>query len=130
VHHPLPISWLRLISQFIAPTYIDPRTGLTTSSMAERLLFRSYPLYRQILLHLPLPHSFMRKFIHIEMLYGTFNLIFSWFVRGNYYIAFSILSNALEHPEFYIGKLDQRFEYDPQIFLFEIAGDVFLDFVE
>ncbi|KAF8585057.1 glycosyltransferase family 2 protein [Ramaria rubella] len=50
-------------------------------------------------------HSFMRKFwIHVEMVYQTFNLIFSWFALGNYYIAFSILSNALEDPGFGIGK--------------------------
>jgi len=49
-------------------------------------------------------HSFMRKFwIHVEMLYQTFNLIFSWFALGNYYIAFNILSNALEDPSFHIG---------------------------
>lgn len=49
-------------------------------------------------------HSFIRKFwIHIEMLYQTFNLIFSWFALGNYYIAFTILSNALEDPSFNLG---------------------------
>ncbi|KII90552.1 glycosyltransferase family 2 protein [Plicaturopsis crispa FD-325 SS-3] len=42
-------------------------------------------------------HTFMRKFwIHVEMVYQTFNLIFSWFSLGNYYIAFSILSHSLE----------------------------------
>lgn len=41
-------------------------------------------------------HSFMRKFwIHVEMVYQLFNLIFSWFALANYYIAFSILSSAL-----------------------------------
>ncbi|KAG0696917.1 glycosyltransferase family 2 protein [Suillus ampliporus] len=42
-------------------------------------------------------HSFMRKFwIHIEMIYQLYNLVFSWFALGNYYIAFIILSQALE----------------------------------
>ncbi|KAF8133385.1 glycosyltransferase family 2 protein [Boletus edulis] len=34
-------------------------------------------------------HTFLRKFwIHIEMFYQLYNLIFSWFALGNYYIAF------------------------------------------
>jgi len=58
-------------------------------------------------------HTLMRKFwIHIEMVYQVYNLIFSWFAlvssllflchdvshanQGNYYIAFIILSKALE----------------------------------
>ncbi|KAG2068213.1 glycosyltransferase family 2 protein [Suillus decipiens] len=42
-------------------------------------------------------HSFLRKFwIHIEMIYQLYNLIFAWFALGNYYIAFTILSQALE----------------------------------
>lgn len=42
-------------------------------------------------------HSFMRKFwIHIEMFYQLYNLIFAWFSLGNYYIAFIILTQALE----------------------------------
>jgi chitin synthase len=60
-------------------------------------------------------HTFLRKFwIHIEMVYQCYNLIFSWFslvrlfsllfnaygdtdhIQGNYYIAFVILTNALE----------------------------------
>ncbi|KAF8516437.1 glycosyltransferase family 2 protein [Hysterangium stoloniferum] len=49
-------------------------------------------------------HSFTRKaWIHVEMVYQSFNLIFSWFALGNYYISFSILSNALEDPSFKIG---------------------------
>ncbi|TDL18313.1 glycosyltransferase family 2 protein [Rickenella mellea] len=49
-------------------------------------------------------HSFVRKFwIHVEMLYQTFNLIFSWFALGNYYIAFVILSDSLEDPTFHFG---------------------------
>ncbi|KAF8633773.1 hypothetical protein AX15_001279 [Amanita polypyramis BW_CC] len=46
-------------------------------------------------------HSFLRKFwIHIEMLYQMFNLIFSWFAMANYFIAFVILSDALESFNF------------------------------
>nr|AZQ26798.1 putative chitin synthase 1 [Ganoderma lucidum]QDK64616.1 chitin synthase [Ganoderma lucidum] len=46
-------------------------------------------------------HSFIRKFwIHVELLYQTFNLFFSWFALGNYYISFTILSEALEDPSF------------------------------
>ncbi|KAG6826954.1 Chitin synthase 4 [Tricholoma furcatifolium] len=48
-------------------------------------------------------HSFLRKFwIHVEMLYQLFNLIFSWFALANYYIAFSILTTAMEDPTFHI----------------------------
>ncbi|KAF7982169.1 hypothetical protein HWV62_29939 [Athelia sp. TMB] len=46
-------------------------------------------------------HTFMRKFwIHVELVYQVFNLIFSWFALGNYYISFTILSLALEDPSF------------------------------
>ncbi|GJF00218.1 glycosyltransferase family 2 protein [Phanerochaete sordida] len=46
-------------------------------------------------------HSFLRKFwIHVEMLYQLFNLIFSWFALGNYYISFIVLSESLEDPSF------------------------------
>ncbi|KAF9465779.1 glycosyltransferase family 2 protein [Collybia nuda] len=46
-------------------------------------------------------HSFLRKFwIHVEMLYQLFNLIFSWFALANYFIAFSILADAMEDPSF------------------------------
>ncbi|TFK48851.1 glycosyltransferase family 2 protein [Heliocybe sulcata] len=42
-------------------------------------------------------HSFIRKFwIHVEMVYQTFNLIFSWFALGNYFISFVILTQAME----------------------------------
>ncbi|KAI6101914.1 glycosyltransferase family 2 protein [Pisolithus sp. B1] len=48
-------------------------------------------------------HSFARKFwIHVEMLYQLYNLIFAWFALANYYIAFIILSDALES---YVPKL-------------------------
>lgn len=46
-------------------------------------------------------HTFLRKFwIHVEMFYQTFNLIFSWFALGNYYITFIILSQAMEDKTF------------------------------
>ncbi|RDB15269.1 Chitin synthase 4 [Hypsizygus marmoreus] len=46
-------------------------------------------------------HTFIRKFwIHVEMLYQLFNLIFSWFALANYYIAFSILTDAMEDETF------------------------------
>ncbi|KAJ7772078.1 glycosyltransferase family 2 protein [Mycena maculata] len=46
-------------------------------------------------------HSFIRKFwIHVEILYQFFNLIFAWFALANYYIAFTILTTALEDPDF------------------------------
>ncbi|KAH7915695.1 glycosyltransferase family 2 protein [Hygrophoropsis aurantiaca] len=42
-------------------------------------------------------HSFARKFwIHVEMAYQLYNLIFAWFALGNYYIAFVVLSTSLE----------------------------------
>ncbi|KAF8551876.1 glycosyltransferase family 2 protein [Imleria badia] len=43
-------------------------------------------------------HSFLRKFwMHIEMFYQLYNLTFSWFALGNYYIAFVILTHTLEN---------------------------------
>ncbi|KAF9448778.1 glycosyltransferase family 2 protein [Macrolepiota fuliginosa MF-IS2] len=51
--------------------------------------FHFYYIYRS-------SHSFIRKFwIHVEMFYQLFNLIFSWFALANYYIAFAILSSAM-----------------------------------
>ncbi|CAE6466429.1 unnamed protein product [Rhizoctonia solani] len=41
-------------------------------------------------------HSFARKaWIHVELFYQTFNLLFSWFSLGNYYIAFVILTQSM-----------------------------------
>ena len=41
-------------------------------------------------------HSFGRKLaLHIELLYQTIQLFFSWFGMANFFIAFSILSSAL-----------------------------------
>ncbi|EGN97877.1 glycosyltransferase family 2 protein [Serpula lacrymans var. lacrymans S7.3] len=52
-------------------------------------------------------HSFMRKFwIHIELVYQTYNLVFSWFALGNFYIAFTILTRALESSEFNIKGIN------------------------
>ncbi|KAJ7647716.1 glycosyltransferase family 2 protein [Roridomyces roridus] len=46
-------------------------------------------------------HSLLRKFwIHVEILYQLFNLIFAWFALANYYIAFTILTTAMEDPTF------------------------------
>ncbi|KAF8148234.1 glycosyltransferase family 2 protein [Crassisporium funariophilum] len=46
-------------------------------------------------------HTFIRKaWIHVEMFYQLFNLIFAWFSLANYYIAFSILSESMEDPSF------------------------------
>ncbi|KAF8892782.1 chitin synthase-domain-containing protein [Gymnopilus junonius] len=48
-------------------------------------------------------HTFIRKaWIHVEMVYQLFNLIFSWFALANYYIAFSILSESMEDPSFHL----------------------------
>ncbi|TFY80015.1 hypothetical protein EWM64_g4002 [Hericium alpestre] len=50
-------------------------------------------------------HSFMRKFwIHIELVYQTFNLIFSWFAIGNFFISFFVVTNALEDPNIIGGR--------------------------
>ncbi|KAI0250489.1 glycosyltransferase family 2 protein [Lactifluus subvellereus] len=50
-------------------------------------------------------HSFARKFwIHVELIYQTFNLIFSWFALGNFFISFFVLTNALEDPTIIGGK--------------------------
>ncbi|KZT22847.1 glycosyltransferase family 2 protein [Neolentinus lepideus HHB14362 ss-1] len=47
-------------------------------------------------------HSFLRKlWIHVEMVYQTFNLIFSWFALGNYFISFVILTQAMESFAFH-----------------------------
>lgn len=40
------------------------------------------------------------------MLYQTFNLVFSWFALGNYYISFTILSQALTDPDFGIKDIN------------------------
>ncbi|KAI7865034.1 chitin synthase 1 [Spinellus fusiger] len=41
-------------------------------------------------------HSFIRKMMFmVEDLYNTYNLIFSWFALGNFYLTFFILTSAL-----------------------------------
>ncbi|KAI0051502.1 glycosyltransferase family 2 protein [Auriscalpium vulgare] len=50
-------------------------------------------------------HSVIRKFwIHVELVYQTFNLIFSWFALGNFFISFFVLTNALEDPTVLGGR--------------------------
>ncbi|OBZ71085.1 Chitin synthase 4 [Grifola frondosa] len=50
-------------------------------------------------------HSFLRKaWIHVELLYQCFNLMFSWFALGNYFISFIILSESMEDPSFHLGS--------------------------
>ncbi|OCH88482.1 glycosyltransferase family 2 protein [Obba rivulosa] len=51
-------------------------------------------------------HSFMRKlWIQVEMLYQLFSLILAWFSLGNYFIAYKILTEALEDTSFNLGNL-------------------------
>jgi len=55
-------------------------------------------------------HSFMRKFwIHIEFIYQTFNLFFSWFALGNFYIFFVVLTNSLEDKSLGLSSAIQYF---------------------
>ncbi|KZT69531.1 glycosyltransferase family 2 protein [Daedalea quercina L-15889] len=50
-------------------------------------------------------HTFLRKFwIHVEFIYQTFNLFFSWFALGNFYIFFVVLTDSLEDPSFSFGN--------------------------
>ena len=52
-------------------------------------------------------HTFARKaWIHVEMVYQLFNLIFSWFALANYYIAFAILSESMEDPSFNLPGIE------------------------
>ncbi|CAG8606533.1 3645_t:CDS:2, partial [Acaulospora morrowiae] len=44
-------------------------------------------------------HSMIRKILlHVEMLYQSYNLFFSWFALGNFYLTFYILGNSLTDP--------------------------------
>ncbi|RIB17802.1 Glycosyltransferase Family 2 protein [Gigaspora rosea] len=44
-------------------------------------------------------HTVIRKvFLHIEMAYQVYNLFFSWFALGNFYLTFYILGNSLTDP--------------------------------
>ncbi|CCM04085.1 uncharacterized protein FIBRA_06244 [Fibroporia radiculosa] len=57
-------------------------------------------------------HTFARKFwIHVEMAYQLYNLLFSWFALGNYYIAFVILSTSLEFLAPSIGSFNVFLKY-------------------
>ncbi|TDL18368.1 glycosyltransferase family 2 protein [Rickenella mellea] len=50
-------------------------------------------------------HSILRKFwIHIEMLYHAYTLVFNWFAIGNYYVVFKVLTDSLEDPSFHLAK--------------------------
>lgn len=43
-------------------------------------------------------HSYLRKMMFmVEDIYNTYNLIFSWFALGNFYLTFFILTKALGH---------------------------------
>lgn len=51
-------------------------------------------------------HTFMRKFwVHVEMFYQVYNLLFSWFGLANYFIAFVILADAMEDPAFNLNGI-------------------------
>ncbi|EMD35236.1 chitin synthase [Gelatoporia subvermispora B] len=51
-------------------------------------------------------HSVFRKlWIHVEMIYQLYNLIFAWFALGNYFIAYKILTEALEDKSFHLGNV-------------------------
>ncbi|BGP17974.1 hypothetical protein JCM10213_003981 [Rhodosporidiobolus nylandii] len=46
-------------------------------------------------------HSFVRKtWLHIELLYQTFNMLFAWFSLANWYIILQILISSLADPSF------------------------------
>jgi hypothetical protein len=72
-----PVSYLPE-SQRYRPS--GPRSHLAAPALAERLVLRSDPFHRQVRVHIPLVALIMRKFwIDVEMVYQTFNLMFSWF---------------------------------------------------
>ncbi|ORY77216.1 glycosyltransferase family 2 protein [Leucosporidium creatinivorum] len=46
-------------------------------------------------------HSFWRKlWLHVELFYQTFNMLFAWFGLANYYIIFVILTQSLADSSF------------------------------
>ncbi|CAG8457477.1 10701_t:CDS:2 [Paraglomus brasilianum] len=52
-------------------------------------------------------HTSIRKFLLcVEMVYQAFNLIFSWFGLGNFYLTFYILGNSLTDPQTAQGLWD------------------------
>ncbi len=72
------------------------RTHLAASSLAQRILLCGHPLDHQVWLHLPLVALVRRKFaLHIEIIYQTIQLVFSWFGMANFFIAFFILTSAM-----------------------------------
>jgi chitin synthase len=48
-------------------------------------------------------HTFWRKlWLHVELLYQTFQQLFAWFALANWYIIFRILTSSLADPSFNI----------------------------
>ncbi|SCV73964.1 BQ2448_6394 [Microbotryum intermedium] len=46
-------------------------------------------------------HTFWRKmWLHVELIYQSFNMFFTWFGLANYYIIFVILTDSLADPTF------------------------------
>lgn len=46
-------------------------------------------------------HSFMRKlWLHVELFYQTYNMLFAWFSLGNWYIIMYILTTSMEDASF------------------------------
>ncbi|KAG8908388.1 Chitin synthase, class 1, partial [Tulasnella sp. 403] len=57
-------------------------------------------------------HTVARKFwIHVEMVYQLYNLIFSWFALGNYWVSFVILAGAMEDMIHGIHILNEILRY-------------------
>ncbi|OCH87189.1 glycosyltransferase family 2 protein [Obba rivulosa] len=82
------------------PELISQRRRWLNGSLfaAVHSIFNFYYIWRS-------SHSLLRKlWIHIEMIYQFFNLIFAWFALGNYFIAYKILTEALEDPSFHLGN--------------------------
>ncbi|GAA5977405.1 hypothetical protein JCM10908_004966 [Rhodotorula pacifica] len=51
-------------------------------------------------------HSFMRKlWLHVELFYQTYNMIFAWFSLGNWYIIMYILTTSMEDASFKLNGI-------------------------
>ncbi|GAA5953586.1 hypothetical protein JCM21900_003352 [Sporobolomyces salmonicolor] len=51
-------------------------------------------------------HTFWRKlWLHVELLYQTFNMLFSWFGLANWWIIFRILTSSLADPSFGVSGI-------------------------
>ncbi|GAA5893025.1 hypothetical protein JCM5296_003407 [Sporobolomyces johnsonii] len=51
-------------------------------------------------------HTFWRKlWLHVELLYQTFNMLFSWFGLANWFIIFRILTSSLADPSFGVSGI-------------------------